>query len=145
MDSTSLDRENFWKAQTFAIITDGTKPAMKWAISELKSRGKKVYLADLSEKSDSDFLKDVTALPSGIDRAVIGITKTESGDIIPLLVEKNVKNIWLHWNTETEKAVDTCQKLRLNCMTGYCPMMYLGSGLSMHGIHRGIAKITGKY
>lgn len=145
MDSTSLDRENFWEAQTFAIITDGTKPAMKWAASELRSRGKKIYLADLSEKPDPDFLKDIAALPSGIDRVVIGITKTEPGDIIPLLVGISVKNVWLHWNTETEKAVDSCQKLGLKYMTGYCPMMYLGSGLSMHGIHRGVAKIRGKY
>lgn len=33
MDQTSLDRENFWNAQTFAIITDRTKPAMKWTAS----------------------------------------------------------------------------------------------------------------
>ena len=145
MDSTSSDRENFWDAQTFAIITDRTKPAMEWTVSELKSRGKKVYLADLSEKPDPDSLEDVAALPSGIDRVVIGITKTEPGDIIPLLVEKGVKDIWLHWNTETEKAVDTCQKLGLKCRTGHCPMMYLGSGISMHGIHRGVAKIMGKY
>lgn len=145
MDSTSLDRENFWEAQTFAIITDRTKPAMKWTASELKKRGKKVYVVDLSENPDPDSFTDVAALPSGIDRVIIGVTKTEPGNIIPFLVEKSVKNIWLHFNINTEKAVDTCQKLRLKCMTGYCSMMYLGSGLSMHGIHRGIAKITGKY
>lgn len=145
MDSTSLDREKFWKVQTFAIITDHTKPAMKWTASELKKRDKKVYVVDLSENPDPGTLTDVAALPSGIDRAIIGITKTEPGDIIPLLAGKNVKNIWLHFNIDTEKAVDACQKLGLKCMTGYCSMMYLGSGLSMHGIHRGIAKIKGKY
>ena len=145
MDSTSMDRENFWDAQTFAVITDRTKPAMEWTVSELKNRDKEVYIADLSEKPDPDSLKDIAELPSGLDRVIIGITKTEPGDIIPLLAEKNVKNIWLHFNTDTEKVVDTCQKLGLKCMTGYCSMMYLGSGLSMHGIHRGVAKIMGKY
>ena len=118
---------------------------MKWTASELKKRGKKVYVVDLSENPDTDSLTDVAALPSGIDRVIIGVTKTEPGDIISFLVEKNVKNIWLHFNIDTEKAVDTCQKLGLECMIGYCSMMYLGSGLSMHGIHREIAKITGKY
>jgi hypothetical protein len=121
MASTTSDWEKFWDAQTFAIITDRTKPAMKWTASELKTRGKKVYLVD------------------------IGITKTEPGDIIPLLKKKGVSKIWLHWNTDTEKAVGACQKLGIKCMTGRCPMMYLGNGLSIHGIHRGIAKITGKY
>jgi hypothetical protein len=87
----------------------------------------------------------VNTLPSGIGHVVIGVTKTEPEDIIHLLKKKGVKNIWLHWNTDTEKAVDTCKKLELKYMTGYCPMMYLGSGLSIHGIHRGIAKIIGKY
>lgn len=145
MDSANSDWEKFWDAQTFAIITDRTKPAMKWAVSELKKRGKKIYLVDLSEKPDPDSLIGVDALPSDIDRVVIGITKTDPGDIIPLLKKKGVKKIWLHWNTDTEKAVDTCQKLGLKCMTGHCPMMYLGSGLSIHGIHRRIAKMTGKY
>lgn len=145
MDSSSLDREKFWDAQTFVLITDNTKPAMKWTVSELKSRGKKVYLVDLSEKPDPDSLSDVSALPSGVDRVVVGITKTEPGDLIPLLQEKGVKKVWLHWNTDTKKAVEACQKLGLKCFTGYCPMMYLGNGLSMHGIHRGIAKMIGKY
>jgi predicted CoA-binding protein len=118
---------------------------MKWATSELKSRGKKVYLVDLSEKPDPDSLKDAAALPSGIDHVVIGVTKTEPGDLIPLLKKKGVKKVWLHWNTDTEKAVEACQKQGFKVMTGYCPMMYLGSGLSMHGMHRGIAKLIGKY
>lgn len=143
--STSSDLEKFWDAKTFAIITDRTKPAMKWAATELKNRGKNVYLVDLSGKSDPDSLKDVSSLPSGIDRAVIGITKTEPGDLIPLLMEKGANKIWLHWTTETDKAIETCQKLKLECMTGHCPMMYLGSGFSIHGIHRAIAKMIRKY
>ena len=91
MDSTNLDRENFWDAQTFAVITDHTKPAMEWTISELKNRGKEVYIADLSEKPYPDSLKYIAELPSGLDRVIIGITKTEPGDIIPLLAEKSVK------------------------------------------------------
>jgi hypothetical protein len=145
MDPTGLDREKFWDAEAFTIITDRTKPAMKWAASELKNRGKKVYLVDLSGKPDPNSLTDVTSLPSGIANAVIGITKSDPGDLIPLLREKGASKIWLHWRTETEKALEACQKLKLECITGYCPMMYLGSGLSIHGVHRTIAKVTGKY
>lgn len=145
MDSTISEREKFWDAETFAIITDRTKPAMKWTALELKNRGKKVYLVDLSEKPDPDSLKDISSLPSGINHAVIGITKTEPADLIPLLRERGANRIWLHWTTETEKALETCRELNLECMTEHCPMIYLGNGLSIHGVHRAIAKITGKY
>ena len=61
---------------------------MKWAASELKNRGKKVYLVDLSGEPDPNSLKNVISLPSGIANAVIGITKSDPGDLVPLLREK---------------------------------------------------------
>ena len=38
------ERENFWNAKSFVVVTDHTKPALKWAISELKKRGKTFIL-----------------------------------------------------------------------------------------------------
>ncbi|MHC1754129.1 MAG: CoA-binding protein [Methanosarcina sp.] len=145
MEPTASDWENFWNANTFAVITDNTKPAMKWAASELKKQGRKVYVVDLSDKPDSGSLKHVSELPSGIDRAIIGITKSEPGDLIPILKEKGAKKVWIHWKTETEKALTACEEENLEYLAGRCPMMYLGSGLSIHGLHRTIAKMTGKY
>lgn len=145
MESITTDRENFWNAKSFVVVTDHTKPAIKWTISELKKRGKTVYVIDLSENPESKILKDLSELPAGPDRAVLGVTKTEPGELIPALHEKGITKIWLHWKTETEKALDACKKEGLECTIEHCPMLYLGGGLSMHGIHRRIAKITGKY
>lgn len=145
MEQTASDWENFWNANTFAVITDNTKPAMKWAASELKKRGKRVYVVDLSDKPASGCLKSVSELPGDLDRAIIGITKSEPGDLIPTLKEKDAKKVWIHWKTETEKALDACRDENLEYLAGRCPMMYLGSGLSIHGLHRTIARITGNY
>lgn len=145
MEQTASDWENFWNANTFAVITDNTKPAMKWAASELKKRGKRVYVVDLSDKPASASLKSVSELPGDLDRAIIGITKSEPGDLIPTLKEKGAKKVWIHWKTETEKALNACRDDNLEYLAGRCPMMYLGSGLSIHGLHRTIARITGNY
>jgi hypothetical protein len=145
MELTKSERESFWDSGTYVFVTDHTKPAMKWAISELKNRGKKVYVIHLSENPESGSLSNVSELPPGIDRAVMGITKSEPGDLIPALKKKGISKIWLHWKTETEKALAACAAENVECMTEHCPMMYLGSGFSIHGIHRGIAKLTGKY
>jgi hypothetical protein len=145
MEPTASDWENFWNANTFAVITDNTKPAMKWAASELKKRGRKVYVVDLSDKPETGSLKNVSELPGGLDRAIVGITKSEPGDLIPALKEKGAKKVWIHWKTETEKALNACEEENLEYLAGRCPMMYLGSGLSIHGMHRTIAKMTGKY
>lgn len=140
-----MDRVKFWDSQTFAVITDHTKPAMKWTASELKSRGKKIYFVDLSEKPDPDSLKDVASIPLGVDAVVIGVTKTEPWDLIHLLKGKGITKVWLHWRTDTEKSVEACQKQGFKYIAGYCPMMYLGNKLSIHGMHRGIVKIMGMY
>lgn len=145
MEPTMSARESFWDAKNYAFVTDQTKPAIKWAISELKSRGKNVYVIDLSDKPESGSLRKVSELPKGLDRAVLGVTITDPGNLIPALKEKGITRIWLHWRTETEKAVETCKAEDLECMTGHCPMMYLGSGLSIHGMHRTIAKMMGMY
>ncbi|MDQ1276181.1 MAG: hypothetical protein QG610_1756 [Euryarchaeota archaeon] len=145
MEPTASDWENFWNANTFAVITDNTKPAMKWAASELKKQGKKVYVIDLSDKPAPGSLKNVSELPGSLDRAIVGITKSEPGDLIPALKEKGAKKVWIHWKTETEKALSACEEENLEYLAGRCPMMYLGSGLSIHGLHRTIAKMTGDY
>jgi hypothetical protein len=145
MEPTKTERESFWDAKAYVIITDHTKPAIKWAISELKNRGKNVYVIDLSDKPEPGYLRKVSELPAGLDRAVLGITKTDPGGLIPALKEKGITRIWLHWRTETEKAVETCKAEGIECMTEHCPMMYLGSGLSIHGMHRAVAKMMGKY
>jgi hypothetical protein len=100
---------------------------------------------DLSKKPAPDSLTPTALLPSGIDRVVIGITKSEPGNLIPVLKEKGAKKVWTHWKTETEKALSACEEEDLEYLAGRCPMMYLGSGLSIHGLHRTIAKITGKH
>lgn len=145
MEQTTSYRENFWNAEAFAIITDKTKPAMKWTVAELKNREKNVYLVDLSDSPEPGSLESVSELPAGIDRVVIGITKSEPADLLPTLKEKGAKIIWFHWRTETEKALAACTSLGFECVAERCPMLYLGGGISIHGVHRAIAKMTGKY
>lgn len=145
MEPTKSERESFWDAKAYAIITDHTKPAIKWTISELKNRGKNVYVVDLSDNPEPGSLRKVSELPAGLDRAVLGVTITDPGNLISALKERGITRIWLHWRTESEKAVETCKAEGIECMTEHCPMMYLGSGLSIHGMHRAIAKMMGKY
>lgn len=145
MQPIKSERESFWDAKAYAIVTDYTKPAIKWTISELKNRGKNVHVIDLSDKPEPGSLRDVSELPDDLDRVVIGVTKTDPGNLIPALQEKGITKIWLHWKTETQKSQEICNAEGLECMTEHCSMMYLGNGLSIHGMHRMIAKMVGKY
>jgi predicted CoA-binding protein len=76
---------------------------------------------------------------------VIGVTKTDPADAVMGLGKKGVRKIWLHWRTETPEAKKICSESQIQCITGKCPMMYLGHGLNMHTMHRSIAKLLGQY
>jgi hypothetical protein len=140
-----LEQEAFWNAGSFAVITDRTKPAMKWTIDELSKRGKKVYVVDMSGEPDKGTLHDISELPSGLECAVIGVTKTNPADAKQSLEKKGIKKFWLHWRTETPEVNQRCSGSQMQCISGKCSMMYLANGLNIHTVHRSIAKIMGKY
>ncbi|MDI3540107.1 MAG: hypothetical protein PWR29_1622 [Methanolobus sp.] len=138
-------QEEYWEKDNFVVVTDGTKPAMKWTIDELKKRGKKVHVVDLSDKPAQNTFTDVTQLPEGTENAIIGVTKTEPARIIEKLASTGTRNFWIHWKTDTCDVEHLTADPELIIITGRCPMMYLGKGASMHGFHRFIARSLGKY
>jgi predicted CoA-binding protein len=140
-----LEQESFWNGNCFVVVTDKTKPAMLLTIDELVSRGKMVYVVDMSEKPDDSAFRDVSEIPIGADYAVIGLTKINPAEIIEDLKEKGIKKCWMHWRTDTPEANEKCAQLHMHLITGRCPMMYLGQGLSIHTMHGRLAKLLGKY
>ena len=138
-------QEEFWERDNFLVITDGTKPAIKWTIGELKNRGKTVNVLDLSEKPIEGSIKDMSSVPDTVENVIIGITKSEPARIIEKLAERGIVDFWVHWKTETCDVDHLEYDPKLRIITGRCPMMYLGNSASIHGFHRLVAKTLGKY
>ncbi|WMW24709.1 hypothetical protein RE474_11555 [Methanolobus sediminis] len=138
-------QEEFWERDNFLIITDGTKPAMKWTIDELRKRGKSFTVLDYSDKSIEGSIQDISEVSASVKNVVIGITKREPARIIEKLAEKGIVDFWVHWKTDTCDVNHLEYYPNLNVITGKCPMMYLGSGASIHGFHRFVAKALGQY
>ncbi len=143
--SMVLKQEEFWERDNFLVVTDGTKPAIKWTVDELKKRGKVVNVLDYSDKPVEGSILDISSVPDGVKNVVIGITKKEPARVIEKLAEKGIIDFWVHWKTDTCDVKHLEYEPGLNIITGRCPMMYLGSGASMHGFHRFVAKALGKY
>ncbi len=141
----SSKQEDFWERKNFVVISDGTKPAMKWTINELRKRGKNLLVVNLSDKPDPDAISDISEIPNNADNVVIGVTKSEPALIIQELKVKGIKNYWVHMGTDTCDVEHLTYDPELDIITKRCPMMYLGKDTSMHGIHRLIARIIGKY
>jgi hypothetical protein len=138
-------QEEYWEKDNFVVVTDGTKPAMKWTIDELNKRGKNVHVVDLSGKPAVSAATDLDSVPKETENAIVGLTKTEPARIIEKLASMGITNFWVHWKTDTCDVEHLTGDPKLSIIIGRCPMMYLGKGASMHGFHRFIARSMGKY
>jgi predicted CoA-binding protein len=134
-----LEHESFWENNSFAIVTDKTKPAMKLTMNELARIGKRVYVVDLSDCPGKEMMRSISDIPSDIDCAVIGLKKENTENAIVELNKKGIKKCWVHWRTQTLQAKQKGEQLQMQCITGRCPMMYLSRGLNIHTIHRSLA------
>ena len=139
------EQESFWNANSYAVVTDKSKPAMKWTINALNKKGKRVSVVDMSDDPEEGTFKSVSELPEGIENMVIGLTKSEPANVLSELENSNIKRYWVHQATNTPKVEEWCGATNKDCSTGKCPMMYLSEGIGMHTIHRGINKLRGKY
>ncbi len=138
-------QEKFWERDNYLVVTDGTKPAIKWTIAELKKRGKTLTVLDYSDKPLEDSIQDISAVPDSTENVVIGVTKREPARIIEKMAERGTSDFWVHWKTDTCDVNHLEYEPGLNIITGRCPMMYLGSSASIHGFHRFVAMALGKY
>ncbi len=141
----AVKHEEFWERDNFLIVTDGTKPAIKWTIDELRKRGKNISVLDHSDRMAEGSLQDISEVPETVRNVVIGITKREPAQIVERLSEKGISDFWVHWNTDTPAVNALEHHPEINIITGRCPMMYLGKSASIHGLHRFVAKAFGKY
>lgn len=140
-----LEQESFWENDSFVVVTDKTKPAMKLTIDELVRRGKKVYVVDLSDNPDQGTKRSILDLPSDIDCAIVGLKKERTENAIVELKHTGIRKCWIHWRTQTVQAEQKCAQLQMQCIFGKCPMMYLSRSLNIHTMHANLAKLLGKY
>jgi hypothetical protein len=140
-----LEQESFWENNSFAVVTDKTKPAMKLTIDELMRRGKIVHVVDLSDSPEQGTKRSILDLPKDLDWAIIGVKPEKTENAIVELNKKGIKKCWIHWRTETVQAKQRCTQLQMKCITGKCPMMYLSRGPNIHTVHASLAKLLGKY
>lgn len=133
-----MNAESFWNAEKFLVISDGSKVAVSLTIDELESRDKRVEVVNPSPD-------DGISLPSGsFDAAVISVPG-RTGEAVDACLRAGVPRIWIHWRTETPGAIRLCEGSGVEYVAGRCPMMYLGSKWSIHGLHAHIARLLGKY
>jgi uncharacterized protein len=142
------DHETFWLMNRYAVVGHGKlRPFPKLTYGALKRIGKAVFPVDPSAETvegDRAFAS-LAALPEAVDAVVIEVPKAETLQWCKQAVERGIKDIWLHANTDSPEVVAYAEEQGVRLRTGTCAVMYLRPGFSGHAIHGFIRRALGKY
>ena len=142
------NHQDFFTGTAYAVVgNSATKNFPKITYSELKANGATVFPVDTStDRINGDVAYNhLSELPEKVDRVIIEVPKNETRAWFNAAVNMGLKDIWVHMGCDTPEVIAAAKAAGVNLRTGSCAVMYVKQGLSYHSIHRGIAKMTGKY
>ncbi len=80
-----------------------------------------------------------------IDGIVTVVPPGETEIVVQEANELGIKNIWMQQGSESNNAISFCNDKGINIVHNECIMMFVEPVKSIHGLHRWINKIIGKY
>lgn len=80
-----------------------------------------------------------------IEGIVTVVPPLETESIVKEALDLGVKNIWMQQGSESEKAIEFCNKNEINVIHGECILMFAEPVKSIHSFHRWVNKLIGKY
>lgn len=140
--------ESFFTLGRFAVVGHTTaKPFPILSYRRLKAMGKPVYPIDPSTMLvDGDpAYPTLASLPQAVDGLILEVPKAETAGWVTAAADAGIGHVWIHMAQETPEAVAVAAEKGINLRTGSCAVMYLNPGPSVHGIHKLVMKLTGKY
>ena len=140
--------ETFFDHETFAVVGHGARgnfPVLTYR--GLKKRGKTVHAVDPSaaEVEGDRAYPDLGSLPATVEAAVLEVPKEDTAAWIQAVADAGIRHVWIHMGRDTLEALSVAREHGLEVCSGACAVMYLTDGFSIHGIHKAIRKLAGRY
>ena len=142
------NQETFFDHASFAVVGhSATKPFPALTYGGLKKLGKTVYPVDPSSNTiaGDKAYADLASLPEPVEAVVIEVSRDETEAWVEKAGQAGIKDVWLHMNSDTPRALDLAREHGINVRHGTCAVMYVTPGLTFHSIHRWIQKARGAY
>jgi predicted CoA-binding protein len=141
--------DDFVAQKTLAVVGVSSNPNKfgSFAYRELKSRGYRVFPINpnLEKIGEDRCYPRLTALPEKVDCVLIVVPPKETEKIVKEADEAGIKRVWMQQGAESEAAIQFCHEHGVNEVHGECIIMFTNPVKSFHKLHRGLAKLFGKY
>lgn len=145
---TKKQIQDFLSSKTFALIgvSRDDKKFGNTIYSELKTRNYTVYPVNpnLEKYENAVCYPDLKSLPEKPDGLIFSVNKEKSLDVIKEAHSAGIKNIWIQQMSETNEAIEYCEKNGINLIYKLCLLMFLEPVKGYHKVHRFFKKLFGK-
>lgn len=113
---------------------------------ELKSRDYNVIPVNpfLDEYDQKKCYSSVKEINEGLDAAILVVKPEVTEKVVPELVSKNIKNIWIQQGSASDAAIKYCKDHDVKLVANECVLMFADPVKSIHSFHRWLWKVFDK-
>lgn len=144
----SSNYESFFEGNSFAVVGNSSRKNFpELTFNGLISIGKKAFPIDFENgnMNGHKVFTSIKNLPEKVDSLIMEVPGEESEKWVDEAIDAGVRNVWIHQGCDSPEAAAKAKEAGINLRRGTCAVMYLTQGFSIHGFHRGIMKILGKF
>jgi len=140
--------DQFLKSKNIAILGMSFNSAKfgNLAYKELSKKHYQLYpIHPKAKKIDGvKCYKEFGEIEQNIDGALISVPPSESDNIVELVHQAGIKNVWLQQGAQSEKAIQYCKENDINVVYNECILMFAEPVTSFHKFHHFLWKVLGK-
>ena len=152
---TSIDRrqvDDFLAQRRFAVVgvSDTTGNFGLSVYRELCDKGYDVVPVNprLPEVEGETCYPDLASVPGELDGVIVMVRGERAADVVRECAAVDVPRVWLFRGigagAVSDEAVELCHEHSIDVVAGACPFMFLEPVRSVHRLHRGVSRLTGR-
>lgn len=140
---------NFISQKNIAVVgvSSSGKGFGAAVFNHLKGNGYNAFPVNINggNYQQEKLYKNLTEIKDSIDGVVTVVPPAETEKVLHEVVQLGIKNVWMQQGSESKNAIEFCNEQKLNAVYGECILMFAEPVKSIHGFHRWIWKLIGKY
>jgi predicted CoA-binding protein len=129
--------------RTLALVgvSRGGKKMGNGIYRELKNKGYKVFPVH----PQAEKIEGLKSLPETVGAVVICVPPAQTEVLVQEAFDAGITRVWIQQGAESYAAIRYCENHEMTIVHGQCIMMFLEPVRSLHGFHRWLWKLIGKY
>ena len=143
------EMEEFFSSPAYAVV--GVSPNRKKfgnvVFRSMQERSFVVYPVNPKHRTveDAKCFASVKELPDDVRSVVTVVPPEVTEHVLHDCVEKGIRTVWMQPGSESKAALDYAAQNNIEIISRECILMFLEPVKSIHGLHRMIKKLVGRY